>query len=61
MKRFALLMLSAMLFGSVAMAQYYKAGNDRFSVKVQPFVGDYLDKHNNMKIINPTLPSGFNL
>ena len=61
MKRLIILALGTVLCANAALAQYYKAGNDRFSVKVQPFVGDYLDKHNNMKIINPTLPSGFNL
>ena len=60
MKRFLFLALSAVLFSNVAFAQHYKTGNDRFSLKVQPFVGGYLSPNGNLETINPSAPAGVN-
>ena len=60
MKRFLLLVLGAVLFSNIASAQFYKTGNDRFSFKVQPFVGGYLSPNGNLETINPSAPAGIN-
>ena len=60
MKRFLLLALGAVLLSNVVFAQHYKTGNDRFSLKVQPFVGSYVSPNGNMEAIDPTFPSGIN-
>ena len=60
MKRFLLLALGAVLFLNVAFAQHYQTGNDRFSLKVQPFVGGYLSPNGNLEAINPSAPAGVN-
>ena len=60
MKRFLLLALSVMLLSNVAFAQHYKTGNDRFSIKVQPFVGGYLSPNGNLEAIDPSAPTGVN-
>ena len=39
-------LLAAVLFTTFVSAQTYQAGNDKFSIKVQPFFGSYLDKNN---------------
>lgn len=61
MKRFLLLLLSAVLLSNVAFAQHYRTGNDRFSLKVQPFVGGYLSMNGNMEAIDPSAPAGLNI
>lgn len=61
MRRFSLLFLVAMLSAAYSSAQNYQAnktGNDRFSVKVQPFLGSYMDKSANIKNIKPGAPTG---
>ena len=60
MKRFLLLALGAVLLSNVVFAQHYKTGNDRFSLKVQPFVGGYLSPNGNLEAINPSAPAGVN-
>ncbi len=48
-KRFSLFLLTTVLFVAFASAQdfqTYQTGNDRFAIKVQPFLGTYLDKGN---------------
>lgn len=45
MRRISLLLATVLLAISVS-AQTYQTGNDRFSIKVQPFFGSYLDKNN---------------
>ena len=60
MKRFLFLALSAVLFSNTVSAQNYSTGNDRFSLKVQPFVGSYVSPNGNMEAIDPTFPSGIN-
>lgn len=60
MKRFLLLVLGAVLFSNTVSAQNYSAGNDRFSLKVQPFVGGYLSPNGNLETINPSAPAGVN-
>ena len=60
MKRFLLLVLGAVLFSNTVSAQKYSTGNDRFSLKVQPFVGSYVSPNGNMEAIDPTFPSGIN-
>lgn len=60
MKRFLLLVLGAVLFSNTVSAQNYSTGNDRFSLKVQPFVGSYVSPNGNMEAIDPTFPSGIN-
>lgn len=60
MKRFLLLVLGAVLFSGIASAQDFKTGNDRFSLKVQPFVGGYLSPNGNLEAINPSAPAGLN-
>lgn len=60
MKRFLLLVLGAVLFSNIASAQNFKTGNDRFSLKVQPFVGGYLSPNGNLEAINPSAPAGLN-
>ena len=46
MKRILSFLLAAVLFTTFVSAQTYQAGNDKFSIKVQPFFGSYLDKNN---------------
>ena len=60
MKRLLLLALSAVLLSNVAFAQHYKTGNDRFSLKIQPFVGGYLSPNGNLEAIDPSAPAGVN-
>ncbi len=59
-KRFSLLLLSTILTTNLVFAKKYQSGNDRFAIKVQPFVGTYLSMNGNMEAINPTAPSGVN-
>ncbi len=62
MKRFIVLLLAVVLCTSVAQAtkpnKFEKSGNDRFSIKVQPFMGGYLMKSSNLEEINPNGPAG---
>lgn len=62
MKRFIVLLLAVVLYSSVAQAtkpnKFEKSGNDRFSIKVQPFMGGYLMKSSNLEEINPNGPAG---
>ena len=61
-KRLASLLLMMMLGGGIASADnpnlYHKSGNDRFSIKIQPFLGTYMTPSSNMKEINPSSPTG---
>lgn len=65
MKRYFVWLLMTLLVIDVAMAkrpeEYNKIGNDRFSIKVQPFMGGYLMKSSNMEEINPNGPAGIHL
>lgn len=65
MKRYFVWLLMTLLVIDVAMAkrpeEYNKIGNDRFSIKVQPFMGGYLMKSGNMEEINPNGPAGIHL
>lgn len=48
-KQFSLFLLTTILFTAAVSAQdfhTYQTGNDRFAIKVQPFLGTYLDKGN---------------
>ena len=60
MKKFFLLMFFALTLVNVAFAQNFKTGNDRFSFKVQPFVGTYLSPNGNLEMLDPAAPSGLN-
>ena len=60
MKKFFFLVFFALTLVNVAFAQNLKTGNDRFSLKVQPFVGTYLSPNGNLEIINPSAPAGMN-
>lgn len=63
-KPFVLLSLMLLLSPYVAEAgepkNFNKSGNDRFSIKVQPFMGAYLLKSSNLSEINPHGPTGIN-
>lgn len=48
MRRFSLFLLYFLLFTNLATAQFnptHTTGNDRFSIKIQPFFGSYLDNN----------------
>lgn len=66
MKRFILLLVAIVICGSVSYADnnpnhYYKSGNDRFSIKVSPFMGYYMAPHGNLRDINPNGPTGVHI
>ena len=64
MKRFFSFLLTAVLFTTWALAQNYlttTTGNDRFSIKVQPFLGSYLDKNSHFTKHGLDNLSGMNL
>lgn len=46
MKRILTFLLTAVFFTTFVTAQSLKTENDNFSIKVQPFIGSYLDKNN---------------
>lgn len=62
MKRYFTLLVAALLMITTTEAaepnKFLKSGNDRFSIKVEPFIGAYLMKSGNMKDIDPNPPSG---
>ena len=64
MKRIASLLFVAVLCVCAASANnphnYLQSGNDRFSIKIQPFMGNYMTPSSNMKEINPNGPTGIN-
>ncbi len=60
MPKFFLLTFFALTLVNVASAQNERIGNDRFSLKVQPFVGGYLSPNGNLEKINPSAPAGVN-
>lgn len=63
MRQFCFVLLAAILFITSASAQTvstYKTGNDRFSFKVQPSVGMYLDPSSNIEDIDPNAPTAIN-
>lgn len=56
-------LLAAVIFmvgvvGAAEPHKFDKVGNDRFSIKVEPFIGAYLMQSGNMKDIDPNPPSG---
>lgn len=58
---FVLLAAAIFMVGVVGAAEphkFDKVGNDRFSIKVEPFIGAYLMQSGNMKDIDPNPPSG---
>lgn len=65
MKRTISLLLVMLLCGGALSANnpnlYYKSGNDRFSIKIQPFIGQYMTPSGNLQEINPSSPTGINL
>lgn len=64
MKRIFLFLLATALLGGAALADnpnlYYKSGNDRFSIKISPFLATYMTPSSNMTEINPNGPTGIN-
>lgn len=65
MQRIILLLLAAALCSGVASAnnnpsQFGKNGNDRFSIKIQPFMGTYMAPNSSIKDMNPNGPTGIN-
>ena len=57
---FVLLLAVIFMVGVVGAAEphkFDKVGNDRFSIKVEPFIGAYLMQSGNMKDIDPNPPS----
>ncbi|MBQ9137464.1 MAG: acyloxyacyl hydrolase [Alistipes sp.] len=64
-RRFLTTLLCLLLCSGIAAAKdankFYKSGNDRFSFKVQPFMGTYLMPSSNLSEINPNGPAGLNL
>ena len=46
MKRILTFLITAIFFTTLVSAQSFKTENDKFSIKVQPFLGSYLDKNN---------------
>ena len=52
---------AAFSFGAAAQNRHTEAeGNDRFSIKIQPFMGLYLDPSSNIEEIDPNAPAGLN-
>ena len=60
MKKFFFLVFFALTLANVTFAQNLKTGNDRFSLKVQPFVGTYLSPNGNLEMHDPAAPAGLN-
>ena len=60
MKKTIFFLFVTVLAVSGISAQNYSTGNDRFSLKVQPFVGGYLSPNGNLEAINPSAPAGVN-
>ena len=60
MKKTIFFLFVSVLVVSGGSAQNYSTGNDRFSLKVQPFVGGYLSPNGNLEAINPSAPAGVN-
>lgn len=60
MKKTIFFLFVSVLAVSGISAQNYSTGNDRFSLKVQPFVGGYLSPNGNLEAINPSAPAGVN-
>ena len=63
LQRIVAIMLTTLLFAGAASAQsnrHNKIGNDRFAIKLQPFMGGYLMASSNLKEINPNGPVGIN-
>ena len=60
MKKTIFFLFVNLLIACAVSAQNYSTGNDRFSLKVQPFVGSYVSPNGNMEAIDPTFPSGIN-
>ena len=64
MRRILSFVLAVLLSTSLVSAQknsMEKTGNDRFSIKAQPFMGFYIDQSSNLMNINPNAPTGVNL
>lgn len=64
MKRFILLLLFACVLANVASAKKNpneQAGNDRFAIKAQYFMGFYIDTKPHIDKLNPGHPMGLNL
>ena len=59
-----LLMLATLVAGT-ATAQtkrnFNERGNDRFAIKIEPFMGGYVMASSNLKEINPHGPTGIHL
>ena len=60
MKKTIFFLFVSVLVVSGGSAQNFSTGNDRFSLKVQPFVGGYLSPNGNLETINPSAPAGVN-
>ena len=65
MKRTILLFLGVVMLGlnpvNAQKNHLPKTGNDRFSIKIQPFMGGYLDPSGNIVDIDPNAPTGLNI
>lgn len=63
MKKLLLLSIIILLsnFTFAKNAPLQKAGNDRFSIKAQYVMGFYIDKHSNLKLHDPSAPTGIML
>ena len=63
MRHFSFVLLSVCLFSTFAAAQTapsHKTGNDRFSFRVQPAVGMYMDPSSNLLDLDPNAPTALN-
>lgn len=60
MKKTIFFLFVNLLIACAVSAQNFRTGNDRFSLKVQPFVGGYLSPNGNMEAIDPSAPAGVN-
>lgn len=64
MRHLVLLVVLSVLpafFSAAQNKSFEGGGNDRFSIKMQPFMGCYLDPSSNIRDIDPNAPSGLNI
>ena len=61
MKRILTFLITAIFFTTLVSAQSPQTGNDRFAIKVQPFMGSYLADNIHFNKFRPFAPYGVNL
>lgn len=61
MKKFSLLLIVMLLTNILSAQPNHQTGNDRFAVKVQPFISNYVDRSANINNLNPATPTGMHL